>query len=155
MRKYFNGRSWLGFLDGIEYRKKGSIDYYESLLKDEIEHNVFVQCLFYRQYFELEDYTNDLGIRIFGDLPTHVSKESSDMWRSPDIFMVNEDLSSKLAAGVPPDRFSETRQYRGNPVHDWDYCEKTGFDWWFERLKRSLRMCDVIRLDYFRGSGAL
>ena len=66
----------------------------------------------------MKDYANDLGIKIFGDLPVYVSKESSDMWQNPDMFVVNEDLSPKLVAGVPPDRFSETGQYWGNPVYD-------------------------------------
>ncbi|MGR7915969.1 4-alpha-glucanotransferase [Finegoldia sp. P1-F-LS] len=151
LKKHFNGKSWLDFPYGIKYRKEKSVDYYENLLKDEIEYNVFVQCLFYKQYFELKNYANDLGIKIFGDLPIYVSKESSDMWQNPDMFVVNEDLSPKLVAGVPPDRFSETGQYWGNPVYDWDYCEKTGFDWWLKRLKHNLKMYDVIRLDHFRG----
>lgn len=151
LKKYFNGKSWLDFPDDIKYRKKKSVDYYENLLKNEIEYNVFVQCLFYKQYFELKDYANDLGIKIFGDLPIYVSKESSDMWQNPDMFVVNEDLSAKLVAGVPPDRFSETGQYWGNPVYDWDYCEKTGFDWWLNRLNHNLKMYDLIRLDHFRG----
>ena len=151
LKKHFNGKSWLEFPDDIKFRKKERVDYYEKLLKDEIEYNVFVQCLFYKQYFELKNYANDLGIKIFGDLPIYVSKESSDMWQNPDMFVVNEDLSPKLVAGVPPDRFSETGQYWGNPVYDWDYCEKTGFDWWLKRLKHNLKMYDVLRLDHFRG----
>lgn len=151
LKKYFNGKSWLEFPDDIKYRKKKSVDYYKNLLKDEIEYNVFVQALFYKQYFELKNYANDLGIKIFGDLPVYVSKESSDVWQNPEMFVVNEDLSPKLVAGVPPDRFSETGQYWGNPVYDWDYCEKTGFEWWLKRLKHNLKMYDVLRLDHFRG----
>ena len=151
LKKHFNGKSWLEFPDDIKYRKKKSVDYYEKLLKDEIEYNVFVQCLFYKQYFELKNYANDLGIKIFGDLPIYVSMDSCDMWQNPDMFIINEDLSPKLVAGVPPDRFSETGQYWGNPVYDWDYYEKTGFDWWLKRLKHNLKMYDVLRLDHFRG----
>ena len=151
LKKHFNGKSWLEFPDDIKYRKNKSVDYYEKLLKDEIEYNVFVQCLFYKQYFELKNYANDLGIKIFGDLPIYVSMDSCDMWQNPDMFIINEDLSPKLVAGVPPDRFSETGQYWGNPVYDWDYCEKTGFDWWLKKLKHNLKMYDVLRLDHFRG----
>ena len=151
LKKHFNAKSWLEFPHDIKYRKKKSVDYYEKLLASEIEYNVFVQALFYKQYFELKNYANDLGIKIFGDLPVYVSKESSDMWQNPDMFVVNEDLSPKLVAGVPPDRFSETGQYWGNPVYDWDCCEKTGFEWWLKRLKHNLKMYDVLRLDHFRG----
>ena len=151
LKKYFSGKSWLEFPDDIKYCKKKSVDYYEKLLASEIEYNAFVQALFYKQYFELKNYANDLGIKIFGDLPIYVSKESSDMWQNPEMFVVNEDLSPKLVAGVPPDRFSETGQYWGNPVYDWDCCEKTGFDWWLKRLKHNLKMYDVLRLDHFRG----
>lgn len=151
LKKYFNGKSWLEFPDDIKYRKKESVDYYEKLLKDEIEYNVFVQCVFYKQYFDLKRYANEMGIQIFGDLPIYVSMDSCDMWQNPDMFIINEDLSPKLVAGVPPDRFSETGQYWGNPVYDWDYCEKTGFEWWLKRLKHNLKMYDVLRLDHFRG----
>lgn len=151
LKKHFNGKSWFDFPQEIKYRKADSVEYYKNLLKDEIEYNLFVQCVFYKQYFELKRYANEMGIKIFGDLPIYVSKDSCDMWENPEMFIVNEDLSPKLVAGVPPDRFSETGQFWGNPVYDWDYCEKTGFDWWIKRLERNLKMYDVLRLDHFRG----
>ena len=57
----------------------------------------------------------------------------------------------RTVAGVPPDYFSETGQRWGNPLYRWDVMEKTGYRWWMDRVKFTLQMVDVIRLDHFRG----
>lgn len=54
-------------------------------------------------------------------------------------------------AGTPPDQFSATGQYWGNPIYDWDAMESDGFSWWEGRIRAALDMYDVIRLDHFRG----
>lgn len=151
LKKHFAGKCWLDFPKGIKYREEKSLRFYENLLSDEIEYNLFVQAVFYKQYFDLKRYANDLGIKIFGDLPIYVAKDSSDMWENPRMFDVNDDLSPKSVAGVPPDRFSEKGQYWGNPVYDWEHCEDTGFKWWIRRIHHNLKMYDLLRLDHFRG----
>ena len=54
-------------------------------------------------------------------------------------------------SGCPPDAFSETGQLWGNPIYDWDYLEKTNFEWWVDRIKSSLKLYDTLRIDHFRG----
>jgi 4-alpha-glucanotransferase len=55
---------------------------------------------------------------------------------------------------VPPDYFSETGQFWGNPIYNWDHMLRNNFRWWIERLRAKLRMVDVVRLDHFRGFAA-
>ena len=52
---------------------------------------------------------------------------------------------------MPPDYFSELGQLWGNPLYDWEALQKSGFAWWIARIKGTLKLVDVIRLDHFRG----
>ena len=54
-------------------------------------------------------------------------------------------------AGVPPDYFSKTGQCWGNPLYRWDAMEKSGYQWWIERIRSMLNQVDIIRIDHFRG----
>lgn len=66
--------------------------------------------------------------------------------------MLNKDTLEPLkVSGCPPDAFSETGQLLGNPIYDWIYLEKTGFEWWIDRIESSLKLYDVLRIDHFKG----
>ena len=55
---------------------------------------------------------------------------------------------------MPPDAFTETGQLWGNPLYDWDAMATDGYRWWVERLRRSLSLFDLVRVDHFRGFAA-
>ena len=86
-----------------------------------------------------------------GDIPIFVAHDSADVWARPDLFALAADGTPALQAGVPPDYFSATGQLWGNPLYRWDALERTGFAWWIERFRASLRLFDSVRLDHFRG----
>ncbi len=111
----------------------------------------FVQFLFFRQWEALRKYCNTIGIRIMGDLPIFVAHDSADVWANPALFDLDGGGLPKTVAGVPPDYFSETGQRWGNPLYRWDVMEETGYRWWIERMRASLRQADLVRLDHFRG----
>ena len=46
-------------------------------------------------------------------------------------------------AGVPPDAYSDTGQRWGNPLFDWSAMAADGYQWWIERIRRSLDHCDA------------
>jgi 4-alpha-glucanotransferase len=52
---------------------------------------------------------------------------------------------------VPPDYFSATGQLWGNPIYRWDALAANGYAWWIDRLRASLNLFDMVRLDHFRG----
>jgi 4-alpha-glucanotransferase len=52
---------------------------------------------------------------------------------------------------VPPDYFSADGQLWGNPLYDWPAHAQDGYVWWLERLRASFALCDVARIDHFRG----
>jgi 4-alpha-glucanotransferase len=104
-----------------------------------------MQVRFEREWTALKRYANERGVRIIGDLPLYVDRESADVAVHPAFF------DRSLAAGVPPDLFSKTGQLWGNPTYRWTALRRDGYRWWIERFRRSLELFDLTRLDHFRG----
>ncbi len=117
---------------------------------DAVEYEIFVQYIFYKQWFELKAYANKKGIEILGDIPIYVGIDSSDVWDNKLSFLLDDKSHPTFIAGVPPDYFSATGQRWGNPLYDWDYLEKNNFDFWIERLKWCDKIYDITRIDHFR-----
>ncbi len=135
--------------------KRGSA-YREALafadeLKEEIRYHGFVQFLFDSQWKRTKASINALGIKIIGDMPIYVSRDSADVWANPELFDIDpETYQPALVAGVPPDYFSEDGQLWGNPLYNWNYHESQGYSWWIARIKRSFELYDMLRIDHFR-----
>jgi len=111
----------------------------------------FLQYMFFKQWSSLKNYCNGKGIQIIGDIPIYVEHDSADVWTHPEIFKLDEAKRPFAIAGVPPDYFSETGQLWGNPVYRWDVLREKGYYWWVQRMERNLKLCDVLRIDHFRG----
>ena len=120
-------------------------------LKAQIEAHQFYQFLFFRQWSALRSYCNDRGIKIIGDFPIFVAHDSADVWIHPEQFKLNKDGKPTVVAGVPPDYFSATGQFWGNPLYNWERMESDGFKWWIERVRALFAMVDIARVDHFRG----
>lgn len=116
-----------------------------------VDFHCFLQYLFFDQWHRLKNYANDRGIEIFGDMPIYVSRDSSDFYYNRDMFLTDEKGEPNKISGVPPDEFSATGQVWGNPLYDWDYLKDNKFDWWIKRIKKSLELYDIVRIDHFRG----
>lgn len=110
----------------------------------------FVQYIFYNQLTKLRRYCNRNGIKLIGDMPFYVARDSADVWAHPDIFQLQSPGVPSAVAGVPPDYFSATGQLWGNPLYDWYAMKKENYAWWAARLKKSLDMYDLVRIDHFR-----
>ncbi|MFR8179030.1 MAG: 4-alpha-glucanotransferase [Dorea sp.] len=67
------------------------------------------------------------------------------------LFQLDEENLPVAVAGCPPDAFSATGQLWGNPLYEWDYHKKTGYDWWMKRVACCFKLYDIIRIDHFRG----
>ncbi len=114
------------------------------------EFHKFLQYEFFKQWSALKAYANGKGIKIVGDMPIYVAYDSVEVWSNPKQFLLNDDLSRKVVAGVPPDYFSADGQLWGNPIYDWEYMKSTGYEWWIMRMSMALKLYDVVRIDHFR-----
>lgn len=152
LKNYFKLVSWQEWPDDIKKREPEAIKKYQESLKDEIGFWSFVQYLFFEQWIALKDYTNSLGIKIIGDIPIYVAEDSVDAWSAPENFKMNvKEMKPLFVAGCPPDMFSATGQLWGNPIYDWDAMKKNNYKWWISRIKESLKLYDIVRIDHFRG----
>ena len=111
----------------------------------------FCQWCFHQQWAALKQYANSHGIRIIGDMPIFVSPHSADVWAHQELFDLDETGHPRVIAGVPPDYFSATGQRWGNPLYRWNAHKDENYRWWITRMKTTLSLCDIVRIDHFRG----
>jgi 4-alpha-glucanotransferase len=111
----------------------------------------FEQYLFWKQWAELKNYVNSLGVNIIGDSPIYVSYDGADVFSHPEYFLLDKNLAMKKVSGVPPDYFSKNGQLWNNPLYNFDVMKKDGFKWFRERIGRLLNIYDCVRIDHFRG----
>lgn len=116
-----------------------------------IDFHCWLQYQFAKHWLDLKKFANKKRIRIIGDIPIFVAYDSADCWANPDLFHLDAEGHLTVVAGVPPDYFSPTGQRWGNPLYRWDALAKTGYRWWIERFSLMLKLCDIIRIDHFRG----
>ena len=148
------GKLWSEWEPRLAKHESATIEMIVPLWMDQIEAQKFFQFLFFRQWFELKTYCHQRGIKIVGDIPIFVAEDSADVWTNPDQFKLDENGRPTVVAGVPPDYFSKTGQFWGNPIYNWDQMKTDGFAWWIKRVHAALRMFDLVRIDHFRGFAA-
>ena len=148
------GKPWYEWERSLVRRAPAALARAKTELHEQIEEQKFSQFIFFRQWSELKSYCNRRGIQIIGDIPIFVAHDSADVWTNPEQFKLNPDGSPIVVAGVPPDYFSETGQYWGNPLFNWDHMLADGFRWWIERVRAALETVDIARIDHFRGFAA-
>ncbi len=119
---------------------------------EEVAFREFTQFLFLRQWRQLKAYANAHGVRIVGDMPFYVSRDSVEMWKyRRGLFVLDEAGRPAAQAGVPPDAFSSTGQLWGNPVYDFEAMKEDGYAWWKGRIRSALALYDIVRIDHFIG----
>lgn len=154
LRERFDGRPWQEWPPDLRDRNPESLRAARESLAERVEQERLLQYLFENQWVALKESCNRRNIQIFGDLPIYVNLNSADVWTHPGLFKLDLEKRPTVVAGVPPDYFSETGQYWGNPVYRWDVLRQEGYAWWIRRLKRNLHLFDLVRIDHFRGFAA-
>ncbi len=145
LKENFGNVSYLDFPTEVRNRDEEVLNRYREELKEKIDYHKFLQFEFFKQYLAWKDYVNSLGIKVVGDMPIYVSPDSLEVWKNPELFL------DDIVGGCPPDGFSAGGQKWGNPVYDWEKHEKQNFEWWINRIKKTLKYVDVLRIDHFRG----
>lgn len=147
-----NGMAALGEWPApLRLREAGALKAARARLSDRVRFWKTVQYLFFSQWRALKDYARKNGVELIGDIPIYVSPDSADLWARPDLFQVDGELRPAEVAGCPPDAFTPGGQLWGNPLYDWDRLSQDGFSWWIRRVGFAARVCDVVRIDHFRG----
>jgi 4-alpha-glucanotransferase len=151
IKETMKGLPWYEWPDELRLKEAAPLAHYKETLSQRIKYHKYLQFVANCQWLALKEYANKNNIEIIGDIPLYVSFDSSDAWANPEVFMLDENLTPDMVAGVPPDFFSETGQLWGNVLFNWDHLKQTGFDWWIKRISYNLELADIIRIDHFRG----
>lgn len=146
-----NGLPWNMWQEEYKKHNLNALKDFQENNEKEVDFWKFLQYEFYTQWQNLKKYASDNNIKIIGDVPIYVAYDSVDVWAHSEDFLMKDDLTLDVVAGVPPDYFSETGQLWGNPIYDYVKMEKDEFSWWIQRIKSSLELFDYVRIDHFRG----
>ncbi len=119
--------------------------------ENEVRFHTFVQFVFFEQWKRLRSHCVKRGVKLIGDIPIYVAQDSADVWAHPELFYLRRDGRASFVAGTPPDYFSKTGQWWGNPLYRWPAHKKTRYRWWSARLHHMLGLFDMVRLDHFIG----
>ncbi len=151
---YNDSRWFISWPADLKKRKKSALDKAIKEYAHEIELFKVYQYFFFKQWGALKSYANERNIQIIGDIPIFVAPDSVDAWTNTKLLKLDKDCNQEVSSGVPPDAFSQTGQLWGNPLYRWKEHEKTGFEWWISRIRETVNMCDIVRIDHFRGFAA-
>jgi len=146
-----DGAPWTDWEEPLRRRDPAALAEAGERYRDETAFHAFTQYCFFTQWAALLNYAHEKGVRVLGDIPIYVAFDSADTWANPELFQLDGDLRPRAVSGCPPDAFAAGGQLWGNPLYDWDYHERHGFSWWIERVRFTFTLCDILRIDHFRG----
>lgn len=151
LRRQFGYASWNEWPVEFAQRKHDALTSVLTEHARDLAAEQAIQFFFDEQWCALRSYCKERDIRILGDVAIFVNYDSADVWTHPEIFELDEERRMIRVSGVPPDYFSATGQRWGNPLYKWGVLRERGFDWWVNRIRRTLALYDMVRLDHFRG----
>jgi len=145
------GKIWHQWPAALARRQTAALDEARAKYGDEMKFWKFCQWRFFDQWAKLKAYAHARHIELVGDLPIFVAEHSADVWSHPELFDLDKHGRPRNVAGVPPDYFSATGQRWGNPLYRWSAHAAEGYRWWVERMRQTMKLCDIVRIDHFRG----
>jgi 4-alpha-glucanotransferase len=152
LKDHFNGGPWWEWPESARSLAAAGRSPLLRELAVRIEAYEFIQYLFFGQWRRVRERARVLGIQIIGDTPIFTALDSADVWSSPQLFQLDRrTLRPTAVAGVPPDYFSADGQLWGNPLYDWAAHADENHAWWLARLRANFELCDIVRIDHFRG----
>jgi 4-alpha-glucanotransferase len=151
MRDVHPGDVWSSWPRELARREPEGLRRFGLEHQRELEVERAIQFAFFEQWNALRRYCAQRRIRIVGDVAIFVNYDSADVWRYPNLFYLDDKLQPTVVSGVPPDAFSDIGQRWGNPLYRWEASRDQGYQWWAQRIAWALEICDILRLDHFRG----
>jgi len=152
LKDHFQGHPWWEWPEAVRSLPAAEKSPLRVQVAARTEAYAFIQYLFFGQWSLVRQRAAELGLQIIGDTPIFTARDSADVWTAPHLFQLDRRTSRPTAvAGVPPDYFSADGQLWGNPLYDWPAHAAEHYAWWLARLRANFELCDVVRLDHFRG----
>ena len=151
IRKEFNMLPWWQWPKEFKIKNNEFLKSWINEKREEILIEKLIQWHLDSQWRAIKNYAKSSNIKLIGDLPFYVSRDSADVWSNKSLFSIFKNGDLIFQSGVPPDYFSSTGQLWGTPTYFWSKHKRTNFKWWRKRFKRQFELMDLLRLDHFRG----
>ena len=111
----------------------------------DVNYHIFIQYLCFKQFASVKKHAEEKGVFLKGDIPILINRESADAWHHRNFFLLD------LAAGAPPDMYSQEGQKWGFPLYNWDALASENYRWWIERLTVAANLYHIYRIDHIVG----
>ena len=151
IREEFNMLPWWQWPQDFKIKNSKFLDSWINKRRGEILIKKLIQWHLNEQWRTIKNFAKSKNIKLIGDLPFYVSRDSADVWSNKSLFSILKNGELIFQSGVPPDYFSSTGQLWGTPTYFWSKHKRTNFYWWRKRFKRQFQLVDLLRLDHFRG----
>lgn len=139
------GRPWYEWPQELRNRQHYALAQFKKEHAEEIEFEIWLQWVLYKQFKQAKDYAARAKVFIKGDLPILVSRDSADVWAHPEFFKL------EFAAGAPPDMYCAKGQRWGMPTYNWQSIEQDGCRYISEKLRYAGNFYDILRIDHVVG----
>ena len=154
--KYYQ-EAYKNFVKNEEYNEFTKIqeiyefaEHMHETQKEDIEYNLFLQYILYKQWMNLKKYANSKNVEIIGDMPIYPVFDSCETKYHSKYFEM-EDGKFTFESGTPPDYFNSDGQKWKSPVYNIKNIKEDNFIYLIKRFKYHLNLFDKVRIDYFRG----
>ncbi len=151
IREEFNMLPWWQWPQEFKMKNNNFLKSWIKKKNEEILVKKLIQWHLDKQWRNIKNFAKSRNIKLIGDLPFYVSRDSVDVWSNKSLFSILKNGDLIFQSGVPPDYFSSTGQLWGTPTYFWSKHKRTNFDWWRKRFKRQFELVDLLRFDHFRG----
>jgi 4-alpha-glucanotransferase len=139
------GRAWEEWERPLASREVGALAAARAATGEQRLFEAYVQWLAAAQWADARAAAAAARVRLAGDLPFALGRDSADVWSRQDEFR----LAVRL--GAPPDAFNAGGQDWGLPAYDWGAMAGGGFAWLRARAARTAALFDAVRLDHIVG----
>ena len=145
LKDYHQGKAWWDWHEQFKNRDKSALEDFLDEHRQEIDFQIWLQWLAFKQFKEAKEYAQSKKVLIKGDLPILVCRDSADVWQQPQFFKL------EFAAGAPPDMYCAKGQRWGMPTYNWQRIEEDGLRYLKEKLRFAENFYDILRIDHVVG----
>jgi 4-alpha-glucanotransferase len=145
LKEKMNGLSWEEWPEPFKNRDLRALEEIHREENENLEFQAWLQWQLYRQFCDVTKKLRTKGVKLLGDLPFLVSRDSADVWSHQHYFKLH------LSSGAPPDLYFADGQEWGMPPYHWQALEAGGYDYFAQKLKYAENFYDLFRIDHFVG----
>ncbi|MFH0764004.1 MAG: 4-alpha-glucanotransferase, partial [Candidatus Omnitrophota bacterium] len=142
LRKHHGGRPWYEWDDCYKNRDPERLKDFKKKHSGRISFQAWLQWVAFNQFKKAKAYAASKNIKICGDLPILISRDSADVWAHPEYFKLD------FAAGAPPDMYCAKGQRWGVPTYNWEKIAGDGYRYLKEKFAFAENFYDILRVDH-------